>query len=65
MQTSNGLTRRRVMTTLAVLPGALAFKATGVAFAQSAAASRADTAASIPPDPQVITASVEIGRAHV
>ena len=53
MPPSNGLTRRRLMTALAVLPGALAFKATGDAFAQSAAASRADTAASV--DPQVIS----------
>jgi ribulose-5-phosphate 4-epimerase/fuculose-1-phosphate aldolase len=55
MPPSNGLTRRRLMTVLAVLPGALAFKTTGDAFAQSAAASRADTAASVPPDPQVIS----------
>lgn len=37
----NGLTRRRLMTALAVLPGA--------------AAARADTVASVPPDPQVIS----------
>jgi len=43
------------MTALAVLPGALAFKTTGDAFAQSAAALRADTDASVPPDPQVIS----------
>jgi hypothetical protein len=55
MPPSNGLTRRRLMAALAVLPGALAFKATGDAFAQGAAASRVDTDASVPPDPQVIS----------
>lgn len=55
MLTSSGLTRRRLMTALAVLPGALALKATGDALAQGAAASRADSAGSIPPDPQVIS----------
>jgi HCOMODA/2-hydroxy-3-carboxy-muconic semialdehyde decarboxylase len=55
MLTSSGLTRRRLMTALVVLPGALALKATGDAFAQGAAASRANSAASVPPDPQVIS----------
>jgi len=55
MPQASGLTRRRLMTALTVLPGALASKASGAALAQGTPTSRADSAASDPPDPQVIS----------
>jgi len=58
MLTSNGLTRRRLIAAMAIMPGAFALRATAGVFGQGAAASSTTnqaTLGSVPPDPQVIS----------